>query len=157
MPVGKAWLYERHGVPVPAEGDELFQTAPHGAQGDPATGFEIRLPHETKAQGEGPKVEAADAGGGAPLTVDKLSASVLEGLTGVSREWLSPVRPFFERLAALAMAKQVTDGDFLAALEKARRELPELFDVLDKQALEEAFDNAVGSAMLAGSTSRYER
>ena len=109
MPVGKAWLYERHGVPVPAEGDELFQTAPHGAQGDPATGFEIRLPHETKAQGEGPKVEAADAGGGAPLTVDKLSASVLEGLTGVSREWLSPVRPFFERLAALAMAKQATD------------------------------------------------
>ncbi len=157
MPVGKAWLYERHGVPVPAEGDELFQTAPHGAQGDPATGFEIRLPHETKAQGEGPKVEAADAGGVAPLTVDKLSASVLEGLTGVSREWLSPVRPFFERLAALAMAKQVTDEDFLAALEKARRELPELFDVLDKQVLEEAFDNAVGSAMLAGSTSRYER
>jgi hypothetical protein len=75
----------------------------------------------------------------------------------VSRDWLSPVRPFFERLAALAMAKQVTDEDFLAALEKARRELPELFDVLDKQALEDAFENAIGTAMLAGSVSRYER
>lgn len=102
-------------------------------------------------------VAAADAGGEPPLTVDRLSSAVLEGLTGVSREWLSPVRPFFERLAALAMAKQVTDEDFLAALEKGRRELPELFDVLDKQALEEAFENAIGSAMLAGSTSRYER
>jgi len=91
------------------------------------------------------------------MTVDRLSSAVLEGLTGVSREWLSPVRPFFERLAALAMAKQVTDEDFLAALEKGRRELPELFDVLDKQALEEAFENAIGSAMLAGSASRYER
>lgn len=101
-------------------------------------------------------VAAADAASG-PLTVDRLSGAVLEGLTGVSREWLSPVRPFFERLAALAMAKQVTDEDFLAALEKGRRELPELFDVLDKQALEEAFENAIGSAMLAGSTSRYER
>jgi hypothetical protein len=101
-------------------------------------------------------VAAADASNEQPLTVDRLSSAVLEGLTGVSREWLSPVRPFFERLAALAMAKQVTDEDFLAALEKGRRELPELFDVLDKQALEEAFENAIGSAMLAGSTSRYE-
>ncbi|HET6407435.1 MAG TPA: hypothetical protein VFG14_06105, partial [Chthoniobacteraceae bacterium] len=102
-------------------------------------------------------VAAADAVEEAPLTVDRLSTAVLEGLTGVSRDWLSPVRPFFERLAALAMAKQVTDEDFLAALEKARRELPELFDVLDKQALEDAFENAIGTAMLAGSVSRYER
>jgi len=91
-----------------------------------------------------------------PMTVDKLSAAVLEGLTGVSREWLSPVRPLFERLAALAMAKQVTDEDFLAALEKAQKELPEIFDLLDTQALEDAFTNAISSAALAGSTSRYE-
>jgi hypothetical protein len=91
-----------------------------------------------------------------PLTVDKLSSAVLEGLTGVSREWLAPVRPFFDRLAALAMSKQVTDEDFLAALEKAQQQLPELFDLLDTQALEEAFANAIGSAALAGSVSRYE-
>jgi len=91
-----------------------------------------------------------------PLTVDKLSSAVLEGLTGVSREWLAPVRPFFDRLAALAMSKQVTDEDFLAALEKAQKELPEIFDLLDTQALEDAFTNAISSAALAGSTSRYE-
>ena len=90
------------------------------------------------------------------LTVDQLSTAVLEGLTGVSREWLAPVRPFFDRLAALAMSKQVTDDDFLAALEKAQTQLPEIFDLMDTQALEDAFSNAIGSAALAGSVSRYE-
>lgn len=103
-----------------------------------------------------PSTRVAAAEAYEPLTVDRLSDAVLEGLTGVTRQWLSPVRPFFERLAALAMAKQVTDDDFLAALEKARRELPELFDMLDSAALETAFENAIGSAMLAGSVSRYE-
>lgn len=100
------------------------------------------------------KVAAADAT--APLTVDLLSESVMEGLTGVSREWLSPVRPFFDRLAALAMSKQVTDEDFLAALEKARVQLPEIFDLMDTAALQQAFEDAIGSAALAGSVSRYE-
>ena len=90
------------------------------------------------------------------LTVDQLSEAVLEGLTGVSREWLSPVRPFFDRLAALAKSKQVTDEDFLTALEKAQTQLPEIFDLMDSQALEDAFSNAIGSAALAGSVSRYE-
>lgn len=290
IPMGKAYVHEELGVPVPSPDEELFQTASDGAQGDPATG--AGNPHETKARLEDPErkpggkveaadawrafeagtgtlgiprrempqiqsgnraamvrflqargvearqetvdpdtlkptqaeyspdkvaaakrytggnrailisadghvvdghhqwlaaleagepirvirlmapitrvlmmvhrmpsttVAAADAGAEEPMTVDKLSAAVLEGLTGVSREWLSPVRPYFERLAALAMAKQVTDEDFLAALEKGRRELPELFDVLDTEALEEAFEDAIGSAMLAGSVSRYER
>lgn len=97
-------------------------------------------------------VAAADASG--PLTVDQLSESVLEGLTGVSREWLAPVRPFFDRLAALAMSKQVTDEDFLAALEKAQTQLPEIFDLMDTEALQSAFEAAIGSAALAGSVSR---
>ena len=176
LPMTEAFVYEDLGVPVPAAGDKLFQPAPDGAQGDPATG--PLLPHETKEGLGKSQVAAADAAkkgdnetdeidekgkqvsagdAGELLTVDQLAAAVLEGLTGVTREWLSPVRPAFERLAALAMSRQVTDEDFLAALEKARRELPELFDVLDTGALEEAFENAIGSAMLAGSVSRYER
>lgn len=95
--------------------------------------------------------EGADSGGS--LTVDKLSAAVLENLTGVTSEWLSPVRPFFERLAALAMSKQVTDEDFIAALSKAQAQLPEMFDALDTQALEDAFANAMGTAALSGSVS----
>lgn len=100
-------------------------------------------------------VVAADASA-KPLTVEKLSEAVLEGLTGVSREWLGPVRPFFDRLAALAMSQQVTDEDFIAALQKAQTQLPEIFDLMDTQAIEDAFMAAISSAALAGSVSRYE-
>lgn len=162
-PVGKAWFYERHGIPLPAESDELLieepmEDAPKvGPDGKPLPG---EAPPAPKGEKKAP-VKAADAtdmthGADAPLTVDQLSAAVLEGLTGVTSEWLSPVRPFFERLAALAMSSHVTDQDFLAALKKAQAELPELFDMLDTEALQTAFENAIGSAALAGSVNRYE-
>ena len=54
------------------------------------------------------------------------------------------------------MSRHVTDEDFLAALEKAQAQLPEIFDLLDTAALQQAFEEAVGSACLAGSVSRYE-
>ena len=166
VPVSKSWFYERHGIPMPADGDEvlidepepspppnLSLPSPNGAAGDLRTGGfpTIVPPHETKA-GKGKPVEAKD--GSESLTVDQLSASVLEGLTGVSRDWLAPVKPFFDRLAALAMSKQVTDEDFLTALEKAQTQLPEIFDLMDTRALEDAFMAAISSAALAGSVSR---
>src|SRR5690606_7060750 len=102
---------------VPGEGEEVF--APR--QEEPAEDEPLDPEGMKRPKAPGTKVAAADASSQKPLSVDKLSAAVLEGLTGVSREWLSPVRPYFERLAALAMSKTVTDEDFLAALEKARR------------------------------------
>ena len=89
-------------------------------------------------------------------TIDELSANVLQDLTGVTKEWLSPVRPYFERLAALAMSKQVSDEDFVEALEKAQREIPELFDQLNVSVMQGSLEKAIGSAMIAGSVSRYE-
>lgn len=155
LPVDQAWLYERHGVPVPdPESDDLFQPRPNGVQGEPATGDEPPedASHETKA-----RLEASDKGGRRVIrTIDQLSANVLEDLTGVTKEWLSPVRPFFERLAALAMSSQVSDEDFAEALEKAQRELPELFDRLNVEVLEESMERAIGTAMIAGSVERYE-
>ena len=74
----------------------------------------------------------------------------------MTKEWLAPVRPSFERLAALAMSKNVTDDDFIKALDKAQREMPELFDKLDSESLQTAFEEAVGTGMIAGSVERYE-
>ena len=107
--------------------------------------------HETKG-----RLEASDNPGEMMSTIDRLSANVLEDLTGVTKEWLAPVRPFFERLVALAMSKNVTDADFAEALLKAQKELPELFDRLNTEALEESLGRAIGTAMLAGSVKRYE-
>jgi len=141
----KAYLHERHGLPVPT-GDDLLVLEP-----DPSP--IVPSPHLSPLP-----VAAADASTvKESLTVDQLSRAVLEGLTGVSREWLSPVRPVFERLAALAMSNVVTDEDFIAALEKAQRELPEMFDLLDTGTLQTAFEKAIGSAALAGSVRRYEK
>jgi hypothetical protein len=44
----------------------------------------------------------------------------------------------------------------MIALEKAQREMPELFERLNSGALETAFEEAIGTAMLAGSVKRYE-
>lgn len=152
LSVEKSWLYERHGVPEPdADSEEIFQPVPDGVQGDPATAA-LFSAHETKGGLGDTLVKAAEL----PSTIDRLAATVLEDLTGVTREWLSPVRPYFERLAALAMSKNVTDEDFAEALEKAQRELPELFDRLNSQALQGSIEKAIGSAMIAGSVERYE-
>lgn len=84
------------------------------------------------------------------LTIDQLSRAVLEGLTGVAADWLSPVRAKFEKLAALAMAKNVKDEDFIEALETAQKEMPELFELLNTEALQAAFEEAIATAALAG-------
>lgn len=139
-PVARSWYYERHGIPMPAEGDELLIAAPE------LPTLPVKLPL--------PMVKAADAEPEATnkesLTVDQLSNAVLEGLTGVAADWLAPVRSKFERLAALAMAKTVTDEDFIAALETAQKEMPELFDLLDTETLQIAFEEAIATAALAG-------
>lgn len=92
-----------------------------------------------------------------PTTLEKLSGAVLEGLTGTQAEWLAPVRPWFDKLLAAVADETATEEDFEETLRKAHRELPELFGVLDTQALQEAMENAIGSAMLAGGVSRYEK
>lgn len=137
------------------DGNALFSRITLNGEPD-WQGEGANIPDDAYPEEGGPSTTVAAADASRPLTVDQLSEAVLEGLTGVSREWLSPVRPFFDRLAALAMSKQVTDEDFLAALEKAQTQLPEIFDLMDSQALEDAFSNAIGSAALAGSVSRYE-
>jgi hypothetical protein len=101
-------------------------------------------------------VEAADAS--VRRTVNQLAESVLGGLPGVSREWLSPVRPFFLKLGAYALSRKlVSDDAFMIIILTARADLPGLFDKLNTQALEDAFMNAISSAALAGSVRRYEQ
>lgn len=168
MPVERTWLYERHGVPIPDDDEaDIFMPASNGGQGEPDTG-KIVVPHETKSGMEkedeiedvkkdekADKLDAADQSG-KRSTIEQLTANALEELTGVTKEWLAPVRPTFERLAALSMSKHVSDDDFLQALQKAQKEMPELFDRLNVKALEDSFKKSIGTAMISGSVSRYE-
>ena len=85
-----------------------------------------------------------------PRPSDDLAGAVLEGLTGVSKDWLGGVKPFFDRLAALAESGDVSDGDFVEALDGSQAQLPELFDSLDTEALITAFEEAIGAGVIAG-------
>jgi hypothetical protein len=55
------------------------------------------------------------------------------------------------------MSKNVTDEDFTKALIEAQNQLPELFDSLNVEVLQDSLDAAIGTAMLAGSVERYEK
>ncbi len=54
MPVDRAWLYERHAVPVPAEGCDLFKDKPGRERPDPTPLSGLR---ETGAKGQRPGEE----------------------------------------------------------------------------------------------------
>jgi len=170
-PVEKAWFYERHGIPLPAAGAELFKEKPDPKQViDPKTGLPVPpVPGEEVPPGddkpkkedekpepkEKPKIEAAAADREIP-TVDKLSNAVIAGLTGVRAEWLSPLRPTFERIIALASDPNVSEETLQAELAEIQRQMPELYDLMGTERLQKAFEEAIGSAMLAGSVQRYE-
>lgn len=157
LPVEKSWLHERHRVPAPdPESDDLFQPSPDGAQGELETEASLAS-HETEGRLETLPVQVKASEEDFSTTIDKLSANVLEDLTGVTQEWVKPVKPFFDRLAALAMSKNVTDEDFTKALIEAQSQLPELFDSLNVEVLQDSLDAAIGTAMLAGSVERYEK
>ncbi len=80
----------------------------------------------------------------------KLVDNVLEDLTGVQAKWLGGLKPTFHRLIALAQSDRVSDSEFVSALAKAQKEMPELFAKMDADALAEAFNNSMSTAVVNG-------
>lgn len=123
------WFYERHNVPMPAAGEPTIKRPsglPQGADGstmDP--------------------VQAKDA-------TELLTENVLQELAGVKATWLSGVKPAFEALVVKALDGSVSDEDFLAAVVQAQRQMPELFEKLDRKALQSALERATGAAVING-------
>ncbi len=140
------WLYKRHDIPRPHDGEHTIKQ--HQAAPPPSMfGKAALLPLSIQAIQATADREAAAAS-------EKLLTQVLEDLTGVSAEWLGPVRPHFTRLMESAKAGRLTDADLVAVLEKAGDMLPELFEHLDTAALAEALEKAGGAAMVNGAVAR---
>jgi phage gp29-like protein len=120
----KTWFYERHGIPIPADGEEVIERA---------------APMATPGFGGAEEEEVAARGTGRMLAVraknasDQLAENVIESLTGVQAKWLAGVKPVFARLVRLAQGSDVTDAEFTQALDAARKEFPELFEKLDTE------------------------
>jgi len=134
MRIPKKWFYERHAVPMPQEGEEVVEQE----QITPAY------------MGKG-VVTAAEQ---LPAENDRLTKNIMEDLTGVSEQWLQPIKPAFTELVAKAMQSDVSDSDFVAALSKAEGMMPELFDEINTDTLAAALDKAMGAAAVNGAVER---
>lgn len=138
MPMKKSWLYDRHDVPMPDEGDDLFEP--------PAPAPSPMLPPSDPTKARAVHARAAN---------DQLIDNVLEGLTGVQARWLGGVRPYFAQLVQMAQSDEVTDDELLRTLEAATIQIPELFDRLDHTALEAALYNAMSAATVNGAVTGF--
>jgi phage gp29-like protein len=76
--------------------------------------------------------------------------NALADATGIAPRWLGAVRPIFDELIAKAKADTVTDADFMAAVEAARKELPGVFDRLDHKALEHVIEQTMAAGVING-------
>jgi phage gp29-like protein len=137
----REWFYDRHDVPIPQAGEEII-TAPEPP------------PMPGPMFGKDGVVEAAERAEPGPR--DKLLNRVIEDVTGVSSEWLAPVKPAFVQLVNKAMDESVSDEDFLRAITKASNTMPELFDDLDTKTLQDAMERNMGAAMVNGAVKRFE-
>lgn len=174
LPVSKAFLYERHGVPAPAEGEDLLEVSrtPSVGEGAGPLGLDNKGTTEKGKNADGStshttKAEAANAAPFIPSSAalvearraaisDRLSNNVLEDVTGVAQAWLGPVKPIFRSLVLKAMDSSVSDADFLAAIEAAAARMPELFDGLDTEKLASALENAMGAAAVNGAVQAFQ-
>lgn len=150
LPVSKSWLYGRHNVPEPAEGEELFSIAP------PTPEPEAEPTPEPEA--EPAAVEAQQASGGRMVmnrpVVDQLTDAVMESVSGEAAVFLAGVRPTFRRLVATALDGSISDADFIATLDSVALSIPEMRSELNTESLQRALEEAIGSGMLAGAGER---
>lgn len=135
----KGWFYDRHNIPLPAEGEEVIsgrpQSAPALPGGDPANPMQPMQAHDR-----------AGDGGVAATLVD----AALADATGIAPRWLGAVRPVFTRLMAKAMNDSVSDADFVAAIQAAQKELPDVFDRMDHNALARVIEQTMAAGVVNG-------
>jgi phage gp29-like protein len=140
LPMPKAWLYERHEIPVPAAGEEVIEGRPSMGLGMPG--------ERGTAEPAASAVNAKDAAG-------QLADNLLEDLTGVQARWLGGMKPVFVRLVQAAQAGTISDEDFIVAVERAHRQFPELFRHLDTMVLADRLEREMGAAAVNGAVRGY--
>ena len=151
--VGKEWFYERHGIPMPEPGEEVLETRlppahgeEPGAEDDDKPGKEKPVAAKREAQAKGLVMDRP--------AVDVLTDNVLESVSGTAAVFLSGIRPVFRDLVAKAFDGSLSDEDFVKVLETTAVQLPEYYDQLNVEALQDALEQAIGTGILAGAGER---
>jgi len=76
--------------------------------------------------------------------------NALADATGIAPRWLGAARPIFEELITKAKSDSVSDADFISAVAKAQRELPEVFGHMDHKALERVIYQTMSAGVVNG-------
>ncbi|HEY4414478.1 MAG TPA: DUF935 family protein [Verrucomicrobiae bacterium] len=137
LEIGKNFLRKKYGIPAPEPGEETIGGAKAAAP----------LPDDQPFNARGHRHGAADPGQAA---VDQLVDHALADASGIAPRWLGAVRPIFEELMSKAVNSNVTDADFIAAVEEAQAKLPEVFDRLDHNALARVIEGVLGASTTNG-------
>lgn len=137
-----AETYERYSRTLPEDTEEgavLKQAAP-------------AAPTMPNTPPPGTSPVAATAENDATLGTDgALLQNAMARALGVVPQWLAPIRRELDTLQARA-ADGLTDAEFLDFTEKAALSLPELFAGLDRAALADELEAAMGTAVIQGVT-----
>jgi hypothetical protein len=121
----KQWFYDRHDVPVPEADEDVIAPPVAPAPVGPAFAKDAVVDAASRAE---------------PTSRDKLLNNVIEDVTGVSEQWLAPVKPAFMQLVNKALSDDVSDEDLEQAITRAADTMPEMFDQLNTKALQEAME-----------------
>lgn len=139
--VSKQQFYEDNELTAPDENDDVIVGGQNSGAG---------------SQKPGEETDPADvAQARAKAAQNKLVENILEDLTGVEARWLGSVKPYFHSLIAMSQSGRVTDEQFLTALAKSQKEMPELFGMLDKKALADSFERAMAASLVNGVARGY--
>lgn len=143
-PMGRKAFYESQGVPVPDPDEETVQQLAPAAP--PFIG--------TSAAGRTHLPLAASVG--VPSEHDSVLDKAIENVTGVSAEWLAPLKPRIASVFAMAASESVTEEEFADALQELSRDIPGLFNKLNKEALASELEALQGAAMVNGAAARLK-
>lgn len=142
LPVPRSWVYQRHGIPQPKPGDDVF-TAQKANPMNPQDPNAPPLPLPGLASAKGPD--------GQSTAMAKLGRKVLEDAQPVETKWLEGAVPFFTRLMAVASDPKSTEQDLELALARAITSLPEeVGSRLNRSALAQAMERNMGAAGVNG-------
>jgi hypothetical protein len=169
LKIGVNFLRKKYGIPAPEAGEETIggvissptsnaQGPKSGAAGADTSPDDKLQKTEDALQTRNSNLETRNLPCGCAAAelqardaeTEKLLNHVLENLTGVSAKWLGGVKPFFRELLAKAEDKSVTDSDLVKVIERAQREMPDLFHKLNTAALVHAFEGTAGAAVVNG-------
>jgi phage gp29-like protein len=140
--IPQQWAHEQNGLPVARDGEAVIER-----QAQTVTADQLEEPG-TRAQAKAFHVHGNDA-------TEQMLDATLEDLTGVKARWLAGAKPFFRELIAKAKDNSLSDAQFVALLERAQRELPELARALEPEAVAEALERTMGAAVVNGAVRGY--